>query len=157
MQKANTDSKKTKDASLADSEIGKSTKSRRERLFMRYSPLVERYLITHNYETINNVSKWTMLLTQRTEINKIVDAKFKKFRQIADQSNTQMKQWNKEYEDFCKEIDAKHLENKKAASDHQKMLQQSGKDKRENGQYSEQANMLSSINVQKTSVGETND
>jgi hypothetical protein len=51
---------------------------------MRYSPLVERYLFTHNYETINNVSKWTMLLTQRTEINKIVDAKFKKFRQIAD-------------------------------------------------------------------------
>ena len=55
--------KKGKDASLADFEIGKSTKSRRERLFMRYSPLVERYLITHNYETINNVRKWQMLLT----------------------------------------------------------------------------------------------
>jgi len=112
---------------------------------MRYSPLVERYLITHNYETINNVSKWTMLLTQRTEINKIVDAKFKKFRQIAEQSNAQTKQWTKEYEDFCKEIDAKHLENKKAAADHQKLLGQSGKDKRENGAYSEQANMLTSI------------
>jgi len=56
-------SKKGKDASLADCEISKSTKSRRERLFMRYSPLVERYLITHNYETINNVRKWKMLLT----------------------------------------------------------------------------------------------
>ena len=48
--------KKGKDASLADFEIAKSTKSRRERLFMRYSPLVERYLITHNYETINKLT-----------------------------------------------------------------------------------------------------
>ena len=52
-----------KDPSLADNDINKKTKSRRERLFMRYSPLVERYLITHNYETINNVRKWKMLLT----------------------------------------------------------------------------------------------
>jgi hypothetical protein len=52
-----------KDASLADYDINKNTKSSRERLYMRYSPLVERYLITHNYETINNVKKWTMLLT----------------------------------------------------------------------------------------------
>lgn len=63
VQKAGTEVKKTKDASLADSEIGKSSKGCREILFMRYSPLVERYLITHNYETINNVSKWKMLLT----------------------------------------------------------------------------------------------
>ena len=112
---------------------------------MRYSPLVERYLITHNYETINNVSKWTMLLTQRAEINKIVDAKFKKFRQIAEQSNIQMKAWNKEYEDFCREVDEKHLVNKKDAGSHQKHLQQSGLDKRENGSYSEEANMITSI------------
>lgn len=72
--------KKGKDASLADYEINKSTKSRRERLFMRYSPLVERYLITHNYETINNVRKWKMLLTQRTQIQKDVDKKFHKFK-----------------------------------------------------------------------------
>ena len=52
-----------KDASLADYEISKNTKSKRDRLLMRYSPLVERYLITHNYETINNVRKWNMLLT----------------------------------------------------------------------------------------------
>lgn len=68
-----------KDPSLADWDINKSTKSNRERLYMRYSPLVERYLITHNYETINNVKKWKMLLTQRTEIQKDVDKKFKKF------------------------------------------------------------------------------
>lgn len=59
---------KGKEASLADYEISKSTKSKRERLLMRYSPLVERYLITHNYETINNVRKWNMLLTQRSEV-----------------------------------------------------------------------------------------
>lgn len=34
---------------------------------MRYSPLVERYLMTHNYETMNNVKGWKMLLTQRHE------------------------------------------------------------------------------------------
>jgi len=55
---------------------------------MRYSPLVERYLITHNYETINNVRKWKMLLTQRTEIQKDVDKKFKKFMMIANQANS---------------------------------------------------------------------
>jgi hypothetical protein len=68
-----------KNSSIADFDINKNTKSMRERLYMRYSPLVERYLITHNYETINNVKKWKMLLTQRTEIQKDVDLKFKKF------------------------------------------------------------------------------
>lgn len=63
VQKANIGGKKGKEASLADYDISKNTKSRRERLFMRYSPLIERYLISHNYETINNVRKWQMLLT----------------------------------------------------------------------------------------------
>jgi len=55
--------KKAGDPSLADKDMLKSTRSKRERMLMRYSPLVERYLITHNYETINNVMKWQMLLT----------------------------------------------------------------------------------------------
>lgn len=76
-------SKNGKDPSLADSDINKNTKSRRERVYMRYSPLVERYLITHNYETINNVKKWQMMLNQRHEIQKDVDKKFKKYWQIA--------------------------------------------------------------------------
>ena len=84
VQKSSSEQKKIKEASLADHEIGKSTKGRREILFMRYSPLVERYLITHNYETINNVTKWKMLLTQRTETNKDMDKKFRKFKQITD-------------------------------------------------------------------------
>lgn len=68
-----------KNSSIADFDINKNTKSTRERLYMRYSPLVERYLITHNYETINNVKKWKMLLTQRTDIQNDVDLKMKKF------------------------------------------------------------------------------
>ena len=72
---------------------------------MRYSPLVERYLITHNYETINNVRKWKMLLTQRTEIQKDVDKKFKKFLAIANQANALRTQWNDEYKAMCDEAD----------------------------------------------------
>jgi hypothetical protein len=50
---------------------------------MKYSPLVERYLMTHKYETMNNVREWKMLLTQRTEIQKEIDAKFDKYKKIA--------------------------------------------------------------------------
>lgn len=64
---------------------------------MRYSPLVERYLITHNYETINNVRKWNMLLTQRSEIQKDVDKKFKKFKQIANNALVTQKRLDMEY------------------------------------------------------------
>ena len=38
-------------------------KSNRERVLMKYSPLVERYLMSHKYETMNNVREWKMLLT----------------------------------------------------------------------------------------------
>mmetsp|Transcript_44902 Transcript_44902/g.43476 ORF Transcript_44902/g.43476 Transcript_44902/m.43476 type:complete len:145 (-) Transcript_44902:234-668(-) len=52
--------------SLADIEKNKkknATKSKRERVHMKYSPLVERYLMSHKYETMNNVREWQMLLT----------------------------------------------------------------------------------------------
>jgi len=42
---------------------GATRKVVRERIHMKYSPLVERYLITHKYETMNNVKEWKMLLT----------------------------------------------------------------------------------------------
>jgi hypothetical protein len=64
---------------------------------MRYSPLVERYLLTHNYETMNNVKGWKMLLTQRHEAQKEVDRKFRAYKQIADQSVLRAKQLNDEY------------------------------------------------------------
>lgn len=57
MMYKSTNAKALKTANLADFDMGVSTKSRRDRLFMRYSPLVERYLISHNYETVNKVRK----------------------------------------------------------------------------------------------------
>jgi hypothetical protein len=51
---------------------------------MKYSPLVERYLLSHKYETMNNVREWKMLLTQRKEAAKTgaVDSskKFERYR-----------------------------------------------------------------------------
>lgn len=50
---------------------------------MRYSPLVERYLMTHKYEASNNVKGWKMNLTQRSDAQKEADKKFKMYNQIA--------------------------------------------------------------------------
>ena len=151
VHKASSDAKKIKDASLADNEIGKSSKGRREILFMRYSPLVERYLITHNYETINNVTKWKMLLTQRTETNKDMDKKFKKFKQITDQSQKRMKAANEEYEAFCREVDKKNVLNKKEADEKMRTVKELITSKRENGDYAELSNIVASIALQKES------
>jgi len=51
---------------------------------MKYSPLVERYLMTHKYETMNNVKGWKMLLTQRTEVQKEQDKKFAVYKKMAE-------------------------------------------------------------------------
>ena len=96
---------KGKDPSLADYDINKKTKSRRQVKFMRYSPLVERYLLNHNYETINNVIGWKMKLTQRSEIQKDVDKKFKKFKQILNNAVQTKSQLLDNYGRFCKQID----------------------------------------------------
>lgn len=48
-------------------------KTKRDKLDMRYSPLVERYLKRQKYETINNVRMWKMLLTRRGEQQDQVD------------------------------------------------------------------------------------
>jgi len=53
---------------------------------MKYSPLVERYLKSHRYETMNSVRQWKMQLTQRTEIQKDIDMKFEKYKKIAEQA-----------------------------------------------------------------------
>lgn len=53
--------------SLADIKQSKNVrKTKRDMVRMRYSPLVERYLKAHNYETMSNVREWKMLLTQRS-------------------------------------------------------------------------------------------
>ena len=123
-----------KEASLADYEISKNTKSRRERLLMRYSPLVERYLITHNYETINNVRKWNMLLTQRSEIQKDVDKKFKKFKQIAANAMATKARLEDEWERFYR-AETLALEQCKAqANTHKEVIKTTEAQSRENGQ-----------------------
>ena len=55
------------EVSLADLQRKGAIKSQRKKVTMKYSPLVERYLLTHKYETMNNVRGWKMLITQRNE------------------------------------------------------------------------------------------
>lgn len=78
--------------SLADIQRKGVSKNMRQKITMKYSPLVERYLKTHKYETMNNVRGWKMLLTQKTEAHKEVDKKFKAFKQIAQQAELTNKQ-----------------------------------------------------------------
>jgi len=53
---------------------------------MKYSPMVERYLMTHKYETMNNVRGWKMLLTQDTEYSKEVEKRMKAYLEISAES-----------------------------------------------------------------------
>lgn len=53
----------SENVSLADISRKGVQKNKRKKIIMKYSPLVERYLMTHKYETMNNVRGWKMLLT----------------------------------------------------------------------------------------------
>ena len=112
---------------------------------MKYSPLVERYLKTHKYETMNNVRGWKMLLTQRTEAHKEVDKKFKAFKQMAHQAEISYKKMDEEYQQRVAEIKAKLIENEKKARKHIENLEESKLEKLNNGGYAEYANMIVSI------------
>ena len=59
-----------------------------------------------------------MLLTQRNEIQKDVDKKFKKFKQISEQSLLTMKTQNDIYKQKCREADIKNNANKKECNEH---------------------------------------
>ena len=65
------------EVSLADIRRKGPMKQARGKVTMRYSPLVERYLLTHKYETMNNVRGWKMLMTQRNEAQKEADRKLR--------------------------------------------------------------------------------
>jgi hypothetical protein len=83
-KRKNDDSDKKKELSLADvRKKAKTGRTKRDAIRMKYSPLVERYLQAHKYETMNNVQEWKMLLTQRTGIQKTIDEKFKNYKRIA--------------------------------------------------------------------------
>jgi hypothetical protein len=85
MVHAKTSKKDEKQLSLADVKTSSSAgRTRRDMVHMKYSPLVERYLKAHKYETMNNVQEWKMLLTQRTGIQKEIDEKFRKYKIIAE-------------------------------------------------------------------------
>ena len=90
------------EVSLADLQRKGAIKSQRKKVTMKYSPLVERYLLTHKYETMNNVRGWKMLITQRNEAQKEVDKKFRAYKQISKQVETRCADIEKEYSDKCK-------------------------------------------------------
>ena len=72
---------------------------------MKYSPLVERYLISHKYETMNNVREWKMLLTQRREAQPSEsDLKFDRYKKIAEAAVDEMKKLSRAYETKCQQI-----------------------------------------------------
>jgi hypothetical protein len=71
--------------------------------------------------------------------------KFEKYRKIAQQALDTKNRLCKEYNQNCSEIKQKMLQNQRAATEHIETLQESKKDKLENGGYSEYANMLVSI------------
>ena len=89
---------------------------------MRYSPLVERYLLTHKYETMNNVRGWKMLMTQRNEAQKEADRKLRIYKQLAKQIERKCKKMDSDYEKACKR-DAIEMEKiEKEARRHNKTL-----------------------------------
>ena len=157
VQSSSNGTKKGKEASLADYELGKKTKSRQERLEMRYSPLVDRYLKNHNYETINNVRMWKMLLIQRNEIQDEVDKKFKKFKKIADQTMQKHKERTREHKLFIRKMNREILKNKIETRNQLQGLKDRFDDMKENGNEGEFANMITSNFQQKMNVLEASD
>lgn len=87
--------------SLADIRRKGPLKAARSRVTMRYSPLVERYLLTHKYEAMNNVSGWKMMMTQRSEQQKDADRKLKIYKQIAKQIERKSKKMDADYKAAC--------------------------------------------------------
>mmetsp|Transcript_44280 Transcript_44280/g.58760 ORF Transcript_44280/g.58760 Transcript_44280/m.58760 type:complete len:126 (-) Transcript_44280:114-491(-) len=112
---------------------------------MRYSPLVERYLLTHKYETMNNVRGWKMLMTQRTEAQREADRKLKIYKQIARQIERKSKKMDNDYKAAC-EREAEEMQRVELkARKHIKQLQTSLKEKMQSGSYPEEASLIVSM------------
>ena len=139
------DKKNEKPLTLADVKTSKNaSRTKRDMVHMKYSPLVERYLKAHKYETMNNVREWKMLLTQRTGIQKEIDEKFAKYKLIAEQAVEEKNLISKEYSEFTDEINKKKAKNEAEAKRHIDTLKKKGKELLENG-CAEYANMLVSL------------
>jgi hypothetical protein len=112
---------------------------------MKYSPLVERYLMTHKYETMNNVKGWKMLLTQRHEAQKEVDRKFKAYAQIALQAKRRCDELNKEYQAEVALIQEQLKKDDLAAKQHIDVLKEQKIEKLQSGSCNEYSNMVVSV------------
>ena len=131
--------------SLADIQRKGVQKNKSKKVIMKYSPLVERYLMTHKYETMNNVQGWKMLLTQRTEVQKEQDKKFAVYKKMAEQATENCSKLMKEYEEKCAEIKAQLIKNERGAKKHVETLKEGKLEKITNGGYLEYSNMCVSI------------
>lgn len=112
---------------------------------MKYSPLVERYLLTHKYETMNNVRGWKTLLTQKNEAQKDADRRIKTYRQIADQIVARCKQRDQQYKDEVARVKQELAKMDKKGHDHQDTLKESADQMMKNGTYAEKSNMIVSM------------
>jgi hypothetical protein len=123
----------------------------RERINMKYSPLVERYLMSHKYETMNNVREWKMLLTKHRQggvtpgSQSDSDQKFERYKKIAEAAVDEMKKLSRVYETKCQQIAEKVRMNEKAAARHIQALQLAKKHKMDGGDHPEYSNMLVSM------------
>lgn len=98
---------------------------------------MERYLLTHKYETMNNVRGWKMLMTQRSEAQREADRKLKIYKQIAEQIETKCRKMDQDYKEAEKREQVEMEKIEKRARRHIKSLQNSLKEKMKNGSYPE--------------------
>lgn len=133
------------EVTLADIRRKGPLKASRSRVTMRYSPLVERYLLTHKYETMNNVRGWKMLMTQRSEAQKEADRKLKIYKQIAKQIERKSKKMDADYRLACEREAEQMQKDEQKARKHIKTLQSSLKEKMKNGTYPEESSLIVSM------------
>jgi hypothetical protein len=137
---ANADKKKTDsqdEISLADFGRKQPPKTRRMKIPMKYSPLVDRYLFTHKYETKNNVRSWKMLITQRTEAANLADRKLKAYNQILEQVEERRQKSKEEYDAQLHQMDEEMKVVIKKAKDHIKTMTQKYQDLKKNADSAE--------------------
>lgn len=123
----------------------KEQKAKRTPIQMQYSPLVQRYLEKHQYETMNSVRQWRMMLTQKTQAQKETDLKFIKYQKIAKQAMETKNRVVEELKQYNEEMRQKIIQNEIFAQEHIKLIKKLQQERIESGNYSEYSNMLVSI------------
>lgn len=85
-----------------------------------------------------------MLLTNRTVIQKEVDEKFDKYKQITKKIMDEKKKLNEDYISYCEQIKQRILDNEKQANNHIAILRKTLQEEKERG-CAEYANLLVSL------------